>query len=82
LGPKYEFLGMELLVKTDIKGALKKYFGFDEFRGRQEEVVRHLLNLNDGLVIMPTGAGKSLCYQLPAIIMGAPPWSSPPSSPS
>lgn len=61
--------GMEVLEKQDIKGALKQFFGFDDFRGRQEEVVRHLLNGNDCFVIMPTGAGKSLCYQLPSIVM-------------
>ncbi len=60
---------MEVLEKQDIKGALKKFFGFDDFRGRQEEVVRHLLDGKDCFVIMPTGAGKSLCYQLPSIIM-------------
>ncbi|MFM2376426.1 MAG: hypothetical protein RLZZ165_1523 [Bacteroidota bacterium] len=60
---------MEVLQKEDVKDALKKYFGFDEFRGRQEEVVRHLLNGQDCMVIMPTGAGKSLCYQLPSIVM-------------
>ncbi len=60
---------MEVLLKTDLKGALKKYFGFDEFRGKQEDVVRHLLAGNDCFVIMPTGAGKSLCYQLPSIVM-------------
>lgn len=62
---------MEVLdkEKVDLKGALKQYFGFDQFRGRQEEVVRHLLEGNDCFVIMPTGAGKSLCYQLPSIVM-------------
>jgi ATP-dependent DNA helicase RecQ len=60
---------MEVLEKQDIKGALKKFFGFDDFRGRQEEVVRHLLDGKDCFVIMPTGAGKSLCYQLPSIVM-------------
>ena len=60
---------MEVLEKEDIRAALKQYFGFDEFRGRQEEVVRHLLDGKDAFVIMPTGAGKSLCYQLPSIVM-------------
>jgi ATP-dependent DNA helicase RecQ len=69
LRPITEDFVMEVLLNTDIKGALKKFFGFDEFRGRQEEVVRHLLSGHDCLVIMPTGAGKSLCYQLPSIVM-------------
>jgi len=45
---------------------LKKYFGFDEFRGDQKEIVEHLITGGDGLVIRSTGFGKSLCYQLPA----------------
>ena len=44
---------------------LKKYFGFDEFRGDQEKVIQQALQGGDNLVIMPTGFGKSLCYQLP-----------------
>lgn len=48
---------------------LKSTFGFDEFRAPQLEVIENLLNGGDGLVLMPTGGGKSLCYQLPAIIM-------------
>ncbi|MBI3235528.1 MAG: DNA helicase RecQ [Bacteroidetes bacterium] len=49
--------------------ALKFYFGFDNFKGQQEEIINNLLNGQDGFVIMPTGAGKSLCYQLPALMM-------------
>ena len=49
--------------------ALKKYFGFDGFLDAQEEVVEQILSGQDGLVVMPTGGGKSLCYQLPAMCL-------------
>ncbi len=51
------------------KEALKRYFGFDEFLDGQEEVVGRILEGRDGLVVMPTGGGKSLCYQLPALCL-------------
>ncbi len=53
----------------DIYAALEKYFGFREFKGTQEKSINSLLNGKDTFVIMPTGGGKSLCYQLPAMIM-------------
>jgi len=52
----------------DLKKALKKHFGFTTFKGLQESVITHMLNKENSFVIMPTGGGKSLCYQLPALM--------------
>ena len=53
---------------ADLSKELKKYFGFSTFKGQQEEIIQKLLDGNDIFVLMPTGGGKSLCYQLPAFI--------------
>ncbi|MFW5791462.1 MAG: DNA helicase RecQ [Desulfohalobiaceae bacterium] len=53
----------------DIHDVLQAVYGYDSFIGRQEEVIRHVLAGKDGLVLMPTGGGKSVCYQIPAMVM-------------
>ncbi|RMA66163.1 DNA helicase RecQ [Ulvibacter antarcticus] len=58
-----------MLQTTSIKDVLKNYFGYDSFRPNQEAVISNLLSGKDSLAIMPTGGGKSLCFQLPAIYL-------------
>ena len=73
-----EYPGFEIQIETEqniyprtLEGAkevLKKYFGYDSFRNGQENIIKTLLNGGDALAIMPTGAGKSICYQVPALM--------------
>src|SRR5580765_8367026 len=55
-------------IQTELTTHLQEHFGFDVFKHPQEEIIKSLLSGKDTFVIMPTGGGKSLCYQLPAII--------------
>lgn len=55
-------------VKHDLKAELQKYFGFNTFKGEQELIIKNVLDGKNSFVIMPTGGGKSLCYQLPALV--------------
>ena len=52
-----------------LQSKLKQFFGFDAFKGDQERIIRHLVDGGNAFVLMPTGGGKSLCYQLPALVM-------------
>lgn len=58
-----------LVAEKPLKSYLQKYFGFDKFKGEQEAIIQSVLSGKDTFVIMPTGGGKSMCYQLPALIM-------------
>ena len=55
--------------KINIKANLKEFFGFENFKGDQEKIVNSVIDGDDTFVIMPTGGGKSLCYQLPALML-------------
>jgi ATP-dependent DNA helicase RecQ len=57
-----------LLAESTLQEALQKYFGYEQFKGEQEQIIRNVLDGNNTFVIMPTGGGKSMCYQLPALM--------------
>ena len=57
-----------LLAESTLQEALQKYFGYEQFKGEQEQIIRNVLEGNNTFVIMPTGGGKSMCYQLPALM--------------
>ena len=57
------------ISSEELHSNLKKFFGYDTFKGEQEKIITHLIEGNNAFVLMPTGGGKSMCYQLPALLM-------------
>ena len=66
---KSYMMSLQTVIDISPKDALKHFFGFGQFKGLQEDVVNSVLEGNDTFVIMPTGGGKSLCYQLPDLML-------------
>jgi ATP-dependent DNA helicase RecQ len=66
----------------DPKGILREYWGHGEFRPMQEDIIRAILSGHDTLALLPTGGGKSVCFQVPGMVFPASPWSFRRSSPS
>ena len=64
-----ESFGDGMMKNTQINALLKQYFGYDNFRNGQSDIIENTLQGKDVLAIMPTGAGKSICYQIPSLVL-------------